>query len=110
MSWGRPFSVHLRVAQVFCSHHRRLITNQQSSLAHSLTNREFLQWRQIKTYAEGVTTNVVWTDGKICNFEILDPMNIETLVENTMLDIAVAFFWCYCSKCSAQVAFQTRKA
>lgn len=58
-------------------------------------NGELLHCRQMETYAESVATNVVWTDGKVCNFEVLDSMNIETLVENTMLDNAVAFFWCH---------------
>jgi hypothetical protein len=44
------------------------------------------------TYAEAVAPGIVRADGKIGDLQVLDAMNIETLVEDTMLDNLITLF------------------
>jgi hypothetical protein len=40
-------------------------------------------------HAKCVATNILWTNRKIRDFEVLYPMDVETLIENTVLDNAI---------------------
>lgn len=64
------------VAQVFSSQDRTLLTDEQSR-------------------REGVAADVVRADGQIRHLEVLDAMDVETLIQNTMLDDAVALARCH---------------
>jgi hypothetical protein len=59
------------VSQVFGGQHRALLTNQQRS-------------------AVGVAADVVRADGQIRDLQALDAVDVEALVEHTVLDDAVA--------------------
>jgi hypothetical protein len=59
-----------RVSEVLSNKHSTLLTNEQSSRVR-------------------VATHVVGADGKISNLESLDAMDVESLVEDTVLDDAV---------------------
>ena len=51
------------------------------------TGRGWIKW----TYGEGVATHVVRAHGKVGDLQVLDTVDIQSLVQNTMLDNAVAF-------------------
>ena len=64
------------VSQVFGRQHRALLTDEQCG-------------------AVGVAANVVGADGQIGDLQALDAMDVETLVEHTVLDDAVALLGCH---------------
>lgn len=45
--------------------------------------------------AVGVAADVVGADGQVGDLEVLDAVHVEALVENTVLDDAVALLWCH---------------
>lgn len=46
----------------------------------------------VETYREGVATNVVRADGKIGDLQVLHTVNVESLIQDTVLDDIVALF------------------
>lgn len=56
--------------------------------------------RGSETYRESVAANVVGTDGQVRDLKVLDAMDVESLVQDTMLDDLVALPRCHaaCAK------------
>jgi hypothetical protein len=51
-----------------------------------------------------VAANIVRTDGKISDLEILDAVDVETLIEDTMLNDAIAFLGSHGASLSSPVS------
>ena len=64
------------IAQILGAEHRTLLTDQQGR-------------------AESVAAHIVGADGEIRDLEVLDAMDVESLVKDTVLDNIVAFAWCH---------------
>lgn len=48
---------------------------------------------QFCTYRESVAANVVGTDTEIRHFQVLDAVDVQSLVQDTMLDDVIAILW-----------------
>lgn len=86
---GRDLHIQIgsRVAQVLRNQHSALFTDKESSLSVIVVSiwQNPREANKRDTHAESVAAHIVRADGQVADFEALDTMNIEALVNNASL-------------------------
>lgn len=72
--WNLHIQRRARVSEILSGKYSALLTNEQRSRI-------------------SVAANVVWADGQVGDLEILDAVNVQALVKDTVLDNGVTLTW-----------------
>jgi hypothetical protein len=92
------------VSQVLGHEHGALLTNQEGGgvcfVSHQHVESRTMSGRELTS----VAANIVRTDGKISDLEILDAVDVKALIEDTMLNDAVALLGSHGASLSTSVS------
>jgi hypothetical protein len=91
VSWNPHLKRIATISQILRRQDSTLFADEQGSLFTSLASIiTIITQLEGSTYRESVTPNIVRTDTQVRDLEVLDAMDIQALVEDTVLDDVVA--------------------